>query len=210
MRDVVKGTLSRSFRLDLAGAALGHAQADGKDLLITKSPDGAFGVELRKPATNLTAEFRYEPRGSTLPAVGWRFDVTSLSTTLNLPPGWEILHVSGADSVHQTWTSRWTLWGFFYVLLVTIAVARLIGPLPGALALATLVFTYGADDAPVVLWGVLLGMLALLRWVPIGWFRQLLRWTGVGLAIGFGLLASSYSVDEYPWRLLPRDATSLG
>jgi hypothetical protein len=203
VRDVVKGTLSRSFRLDLAGAALGHAIADGKDLLVTRSPDGAYGVELRKPTTELMAEFRYEPRGSTLPAVGWRFDVTSLATTLNLPPGWDLLHVSGADSVHQAWTSRWTLWGFFYVLLVTIAVARLIGPLPGALALAALVLTYGAEDAPVVLWGVLLGMLALLRWVPSGWFRQLLRWGGVGLAIGFGLLASSYSVNEIRGAFFP-------
>jgi hypothetical protein len=203
VRDNVKGTLSRTFRLDLAGAALGHARADGKDLLITKSPDGAYGVELRKPTTDLTAEFRYEPRGRTLPAVGWRFDVTSLATTLNLPPGWDLLHVSGADSVNQTWTSRWTLWGFFYVLLVTIAVARLIGPLPGALALGALVLTHGSDDAPVVLWGVLLGMLALLRWVPSGWFRQTLRWGGVGLAIAFALVAASYSVDEIRGAFFP-------
>lgn len=203
VQDQLHAELSRSFRLDLAVAPLGRVAAKGRDLLVTEGPNGSSGVELRQEKNDLLAEFRIDHASRTLPAVGWQSDVSSLLTNLHLPPGWEALHVTGADAVSRTWWSEWTLWGFFYVLLVTIAVVKLMGPLPGALALVTLTITHGRGDALMALWAVLLVLLALLRLVPASWLRRVLRALWFASMITFAMVTVDFSIDEVRGAFFP-------
>ena len=70
--------------------------------------------------------------GGAIPAVGWTTGVEQLQATLHVPPGWSLLGATGVDRLPGTWTSRWTLLGFFFVLIVTLAVHRLFGLRPAA------------------------------------------------------------------------------
>lgn len=201
--DQLTGTLSRSFRLDLAAAPLGRAALNGKDLLVTRSANGQSGVEVTQSKLSLKAEWRLEKAKGELPAVGWQADVNELTSTLHLPPGWDILHATGVDHASETWWSNWSLWGFFYVLLVSIAIARLFGPSLGVLAFATLVITYERADAPMAFWAVLLVFLALLRLVPNGWFRRVLRVAWLATVLLFAVLAVQFSIGEVRGAFFP-------
>ena len=54
---------------------------------------------------------------------------------------------TGVDALPGAWLSRWTLLGFFFVLIVSLAVYRLFGLRPAAPALAALVLLHGATSA---------------------------------------------------------------
>jgi hypothetical protein len=169
-RDRLTGSLNRSWRLDLlAPGALGRAAVDGQDQLLTAQPEsGATGLELRRSELNLVADSRFPRHGSALHAVGWSVDVEQLRSRLHLPPGWSILGAGGVDQLPGTWTSRWTLLGFFFVLLVTFAVYRLLGWRYSLLALFALVFCHREPGAPSLVWLSLLGAMALRRVAPDG------------------------------------------
>ncbi len=111
-----------------------------------------------------------------LPAVGWRHGFQSVAETLNLPPGWRLLHASGVDGTPLTWVSRWSLLDLFLVLILSLATARLFGWGFGALALVTLVLVYPELDAPRWIFAFVLAGEALYRVVPAGWLKRV---TGV-------------------------------
>ncbi len=149
VRDRFGGALRATTRLDLLPpGTLGRIAIDGQDQLVTAHPETkAAGVELRRSNLLLEADSRLALRGA-LPAVGWTTGVEQLGATLHLPPGWSLLATTGVDQVPGTWTSRWSLLGFFFVLIVTLAVQRLFGTKPALLALAALVLTHGESSAP--------------------------------------------------------------
>ena len=169
VRDRFAGTLHGTTRLDLLPpGTLGRVAVDGDDQLVTANPQTqAPGVELRRATLRLEADSRL-PRKGALHAVGWTTAVERLQTTLHLSPGWSILGATGVDQLPGTWTSRWTLLGFFFVLLVAFAAHRLFGPRHAALAAVTLVLTHGEPGAPFLVWLSLLAALALRRVAPAG------------------------------------------
>ncbi len=175
-RDNFSGALNRTWRLDLLPPGdLGRAVVSGQDQLITARPEsGAAGVELRRSALSLSADSR-APRRARLAAVGWTADVEQLSARLHLPPGWSILTASGVDALPGTWASRWTLLGFFFVLLATFASHRLVGWRLALVTLAALVLSHREPGAPFVVWLSLLGAMALRRAAPVGRLGQLAR-----------------------------------
>ncbi len=192
-RDNIDAQLRQGFRLDLLQGELGHVAAGGQDLLITRSPDGKHaGVELRSAHQALVAEWRTNKADGVLPAVGWSEDVQSLSTTLHLGPGFSVLAATGADSVSQSWLQDWDLFDFFFVLLIAIAAGRLSGWPAAVLALVTLVLCHQEQEAPAGAWFALLGAMALLRVVPAGWFRNLVR-------VGYALAAVTLLVIAVPF-----------
>ncbi len=203
VRDKLTGTMNKNWRLELPVAPLGRAMVSGMDTLITKSAAGVAGVELRRGAIDLTAEWRFERSLRELPAVGWSTDIKRLSAVLSLPPGWEVLHVSGADTASNTWLSQWTLWGFFFVLVVAIAVARLMGTKFGLLALVTLVLSHERAGAPTALWVILLVLLALLLWVPSGRFRSLLRVLWLASTVAMAVVVTQFVVEEVRHAFFP-------
>jgi hypothetical protein len=182
-RDSISGTQQRIWRLDAApGQALGAVKAGGQPQLITRNPaSGAPGIELRARDLNLEATGRM-PRAAKIPASGWLADAESLSTTLELPPGWRLFAAFGADSVEGDWLTAWTLLDLFLLLIFSLAVLRLWGLPAALLAFAAFGLSYHESMAPRYTWLALLAPLALLRVVPAGWGQRILRiakWTAI-------------------------------
>lgn len=177
VRDTLNGTLRQGFRLDLSAANLSRAVDHGQDQLVTRF-SGKSGVELRASELDLTTEWRLEHGQSDLPAVGYSEDVQSLAATLLLPPGYRLLAAEGVDQVADTWIDGWDLWDFFFVLLVSLAVGKVVGPPFALLSLLALVLSHHDPDAPTASWVALLIMSALLaalkresvaKWLRAGW-----------------------------------------
>ncbi len=178
IRDSLTGEMRQGWRLNYVGPeVLGRVleQSGDEDLLITEDPEtGVSGVELRFPTTRLQADLRRTDGARSFPAVGWDHDVQQLSTTVHVPPGWSVLHVSGVDSLSGSAraVSTWTLWDFFLLLMVALAVGKLFGWKWAPLAAVALVLGHGQQGAPMWTWIHLIASLALLRALPDGFWRK--------------------------------------
>jgi hypothetical protein len=185
VRDRLTGTLTRSWRLELRPQlALGQVAVDGEPRLITRLAEGAPpGVEVRRGRLDLSADSRLEADTALIPVSGWGLDLGSIRARLHLPPGWDLLGLSGADNLPSSWLARWTLLDLFIVLILTLGVARLWGWPWGLVALAALVLTWHVQGAPRFVWLHLLAACALMRFMPdgagrpaLGRLRQLVQW----------------------------------
>jgi hypothetical protein len=207
VRDQFGGTLRATSRLDiLPPATLGRIAVSGQDQLVTADPvTSAAGVELRASALRLEADSRLVLRGA-VPAVGWTTGVEQLQAVLHVPPGWSVVGATGVDRLPGTWTSRWTLLGFFFVLIVTLAVHRLLGLRPAILALVALVLTHGEPGAPFAVWLSLVAAIALQRVAPAGWMRPLARLWFLASAASLVVLAVPFARDQVRDALYPQVA----
>ena len=112
----------------------------------------------------------------------------------------------GVDRLPGTWTSRWTLLGFFFVLIVTLAVHRLFGLRPAVLALAALVLTHGEPGAPFAVWLSLVAAIALQRVAPAGWIPRLARLWFLASAVVLVVLVVPFARDQVRDALFPQVA----
>ena len=186
-RDQITGTMQQIWRLDAApGQDLGSVRTGAQGQLITRNPQsGAAGVEIRTRNLNLEATGRMS-RAASLPATGWQADADSLRVSLNLPPGWRLFALFGADWVRGDWLTAWTLLDLFLLLIFSLAVYRLWGFGPGVLAFLAFGLAYHEPGAPRYLWLFLLIPLALTRVVPDGWGKRVVgiaKWVTIGLFI---------------------------
>ncbi|MBK1704096.1 hypothetical protein CKO40_05925 [Halochromatium glycolicum] len=170
VRDRLSGRLEVRSRLEAEPSmALGQVRVDDEPRLITRlpEPDAPEGVEVRPGPLAMTADARLETGPiaipQTLPASGWALPLAEASAELLLPPGWDLLAVSGVDNLPDSWLGRWTLLDIFLVLVAALAVARIWGAGWGLLALATLVLTWQEPGAPRWAWLHLILAAALLR-----------------------------------------------
>lgn len=175
-RDAITGNMQQLWRLDAApGQELGSVRSDGAGQLITRNPqNGVAGVEVRTRQLNLEATGRM-PRRKEISATGWQADADALRLTLNLPPGWRLLALFGADWVRGDWLTAWTLLDLFLLLVFTFAVFRMWGFASALLAFLAFGLSYHEPDAPRFLWLILLVPLALQRVVPEGWGRRIVN-----------------------------------
>lgn len=183
--DQVRSNAFQEWRLDAAdGQNLGAVRADGQSQLITANPTtGAHGVELRDRQLNLEAVGRTDQIGN-LPATGWQADAENLSLTLNLPPGWRVLALFGADSVEGDWLTAWSLLDLFLLLVFAIAITRMWNWRAGLLALLAFGLAYHEPGAPRLTWLFLLAPLALLQVVKEGPMQKLLvAWKYLALVL---------------------------
>jgi hypothetical protein len=221
-QDRITGSMTRGWRLEVNPQIdLGSVVIDGEPQFITTLPDqDKRGVEVRRGAIDLIADSRYVGQIDTLPAVGWDHDFKQLNATLHLPPGWRLFSVSGVDNVPNTWLQRWTLLDLFVVLIAAIAVTRLWDWKWGVLALAGLVLIWHESDAPRYVWLNILAAVALLRVLPPGRIRFLMRWyRNLGL-IALVLIALPFLVEEariglypqleHPWQRLDTQVGKTG
>jgi hypothetical protein len=176
VRDTFAGRSSRTSRVDLRSPGeLGRVSLDGVDQVVTQSPEDTLsGVEVRRNPLALVADSRL-PRHNKVLAVGWSVGVERLGTTLHLPPGWTIFGSTGVDSLPGSWVSRWSLMGFFLVVLVAWGSARLLGWRTGLLAFLALGLCYHENGAPVAPWLGLLVFTSLLEIMAEGSLRTAAR-----------------------------------
>jgi hypothetical protein len=175
-QDHISGQMQQVWRLDAAeGQELGSVRSGGEGQLITRNPEnGAIGVELRSRNVDVEAIGRLS-RPTSLPATGWRSDAESVRVQLNLPPGWRLFALFGADWVHGDWLTAWTLLDLFLLLIFTLAVFRIRGWATALLAFVAFGLSYHEHGAPKFLWLILLVPIALEPHIPQGLGRRLLR-----------------------------------
>lgn len=208
VQDRLNGTMHQNWRLNFQDeGTLGRVthSSENNDLLITQDASGDLqGVELRKPSLSLLAESRLEEGFGDLAAVGWDHDVQSLSANLHLPPGWELLGGSGVDEMRGTWIESWTLFDFFFLLMVTLSLGKLCGWKWAPLAALALCLSHGHEDAPHWVWIQLLATLALVRVLPDGWIRKgIIVYRGVALVV-LALVLAPYARDQVRFALHPQ------
>lgn len=165
VQDRISGYVSRAWRLEAqAPLALGHVASDGVDQYITRlTTDAAAGFELRNAQADIVADSRIEAPLRQMPIAGWNADFQTLHSELRLPPGWLLLHAGGVDRVDGSWLSAWTLWDFFFVLLVAFAAWKLHDKRTGVLLAVALVLSWQLPDSPGWLWLAALGFMAAAR-----------------------------------------------
>ncbi len=158
--DSIRGRFAAGWRLEAAPRThLGRVSIDGRDQFITRvGADGRDGIEIRSGRADISADSRIEGSPRVLPATGFAHDFDGLSATLAIPPGWRLIHASGADKVTGTWIDRWSLLDFFLLLVTALAVQRLYGWRLGLLALVAIGLTITETGAPAAIWlAVLVG-----------------------------------------------------
>lgn len=208
--DALNGTMSNTWRVDLLAGELQRVNAFGADQLITRHRVGGHdvrGIEMRSPSVSLTAESRLPRNSSSVAAVGWSENVQNLHVRLQLPPGWTLFATTGVDSVQGTWMGRWTLWSFFFALLISIAFARMYGVAWGAVALVAMGLTYTEGNAPTFVWLFVLAAIALARVLVQKWLKR----AAYAIAATAGLLllvnAVTFSVAQMQFALFPQLAS---
>ncbi|RYY76303.1 MAG: hypothetical protein EOO52_01960 [Gammaproteobacteria bacterium] len=170
--DRITGTTQSSRLQTIQPFELTAAEISGQPQLITQSPDSKnTGVEIRSRNISISG-ISHLPRELSLPVTGWNEEFNSVTTELNLPPGWSLFTATGSSSEYGTWISQWTLWDMFLVLIIVVSIARLIKPIFGILAAVTLILTYNRDGAPVFVWLNLIVAIALATYVS-GKFKNL-------------------------------------
>jgi len=184
-RDQIQGTMQQIWRLDVAeGQELGAAKIAGQAQLITVNPaNRAPGIEIRTRNLDLQAIGRSD-RVQAIPATGWRSAADGLHVAMNLPPGWRLLALFGADWVEGDWLTAWTLLDLFLVLVFSMAVFKLWGWKAGLVAFFAFGLGYHEPGAPRLAWLFLLLPLALLRVVPEGGVRRgIAAWRWLAFAL---------------------------
>jgi len=204
-RDHINGSMQQIWRLDAAeGQDLGSVRSNGQGQLITRNPqNNAPGVEIRTRNPALEATGRTE-RSAALPATGWRADADSLNVALNLPPGWRLFALFGADWVRGDWLTAWTLLDLFLLLIFSLAVFRIWGLVPALIAFLAFGISYHEPGAPRFIWLALIIPLALLRVVPAGWGRRLVqigKWVTIVLLV---LIAAPFISKQVQQALFPQ------
>ena len=171
------GQKNTHWRLEVVPAiTLGRVAVDGIEQLITRQKGSNMaGVELRNGQIHLVADSVYQGNISKLPATGWDHDFLQVKGSLFIPPGWKLLNASGFENIHRTWVKQWTLLDFFIVLIFTIALSRLFSKSLAAVAFLTLVLIYHEPGAPVYVWLALLIGFALLKYLPEGKFKKMVK-----------------------------------
>jgi len=211
-RDRITGHMQQIWRLDAKpDQKLGSVRAGDAGQLITRNPrTGASGVEIRSRQLDLEATGRADV-ARVMPATGWLADAARADVTLNLPPGWRLLALFGADWVDGDWLTAWSLLDLFLLLLFTLAVFRLWGWRAAVLAFVGFGLAYHEPQSPRYLWLVLLIPLALLRVVPKGWGSRLLIAAKWAVAVVLILLLVPFiggqiqqalypQLEEIPWQ----------
>lgn len=197
VKDEITGSLTRDSRLRARPTLqLGRVVVNGEPQLVTSMPgEDGTGVEVRNRQISVQAFSRVTPLKS-VSASGWQHDFDRVRMTLNLPPGWQLWHVLGPDSVSASWLSRWDLWDLFICLLIVAALFRVLGLIWAAVGTAALALTYHLPGAPVLGWMALLAALPLLSVLPQGGFRKAINMAAHLCLAGLVVAVIGFAIDQ--------------
>jgi hypothetical protein len=205
-KDRINGTIDRGSRLSMQpGYELGRVELNGQPQLITTiAPAQPPGVEVRQGAINLQAVSRYIKSRWRLPAVGWDHDFSRVNVSLNLPPGWSLLHAGGVDRARSSWVEQWSIWDLFLVFIIAVIWGKLMGVRWGVAAALTLLLTYHVPKAPVYAWLNIIVVLVVLNYIPASRFKKILTYyrnLSFLVLIGWGI---TFSVDQVRKGIYPQ------
>jgi hypothetical protein len=206
IHDRIGGTLSRTWHLSMqAPTQLGRVAVDGRDQLITLQGDRPSpGVQLRRGQLSLVADSRLTRTSSALPAVGWDHDFINVRGLLHLPPGWTLFSAAGVDVPPGAWLQRWTLLDFFLVLIIAISAYQIRNRATALLALATLVLTFHEPGAPRHVWLHLLAVAALLKYLPDGWLKTVVKLWGASAVVALIAVSLPFMVQQVRSAIYPQ------
>lgn len=205
VKDDITGTMNSGFRLNAQNSLkLGRVSLEGESVLITEDVESKKrGVELREQNLQMEAVSRLS-RDENLPSVGWQHDVSSLSTSLFVPPGWNLIAASGCDSVFGSWMSSWSLLTLFFLGLIVIGAQRLFGwKLAGILAVV-LVLSHDIPKAPYYLWVHLLLANALTRYLPEGGSKRIGKRYQLLTLVALGSLIVAFVSEQVLFSIYPQ------
>lgn len=181
--DNIKGNMYQGWRLNASNSLkVGRASVDGSPVLVTvteqqegKGEQGnteaeQSGVEVRSQRVNLEALSRIE-KGGRLLMSGWDTLFDQVNVELHLPPGWKVLHISGAERVQGSWLTKWDLWDLFLVLVLIALTHKLLNTKAAIIAGIMLLLSYKLPDSPVVFWPVLLALVGLMSVATGRWLK---------------------------------------
>ncbi|HZT56966.1 MAG TPA: hypothetical protein VFA35_12130, partial [Burkholderiaceae bacterium] len=207
-KDVVSGSMVQGWRLDVAAPfKLERAQASaggGEALLVTRGANEAWsGVEWRTPNVHLAGSVRIDAV-SNLAATGWQQGFDRIDTTLHFPYGYKLLGAPGADSVHGSWMSRWTLLDVFVAAIVALLAWRLLG-LFGALA-AVVYLGLGYQESGSPLWTLVavLALALIVRALPAGKLQTAALWLRRAAMLALVLVALPFAANQVRYALYPQ------
>jgi hypothetical protein len=192
--------LEANALLDLASASI-----NGQPALITTLEDSSQkGVELREVNMNIETSSRYEGDIALPPANGWSEQFNSIRTKLHLPPGWELFAAFGSDNRSSAWVEKWSLMDIFLVLLLVIAIYQLYGWKWAVPAMLFIILFWHEEDAPNMIWLVIVILVAILRVVGEGRLKKFLQFS-TALVVAVALLqVLSFTVYEIRTALYPQ------
>jgi hypothetical protein len=179
-RDQINGRMLRDWRLDMAPPFKAmRASENGEPVLITAGARaGLSGVELRSRNLDLSATARLEPNTNRLPATGWQHPFESVQTTLNVPPGYELIAATGADRAPAAWLDRWNLMDVFVAALIVFLFVVGFGKIVALIPAAFLLLAWHEPDAPQ--WSLMLATVSAMLLAPR--WRDKLPWWAMRIA----------------------------
>ncbi|CAA6822769.1 MAG: Unknown protein, partial [uncultured Sulfurovum sp.] len=204
--DSIDATISQVRRLestnilDLASASINNQPT----LITTLDKSEQKGIELREQGMNITASSRYEGERGLIPANGWDEKFSTVSTMLNLPPGWQLFAAFGSDNKTTAWLDKWNLMDIFLVLLLGIAIYQLYGLKWAVPATLFLILLWHEHDAPTIIWLFVLALVAMLRVINEGRLKKVLKFfmfAAIAIAV---LQVLSFAVYEIRTALYPQ------
>ena len=189
--DHLSGELRHHQRLDATAPwQLQRASEGGAPLLVSKGSDGRSGVELRTRRLDLDAGLRLPAHGGAIPSSGWQLPLEDITADLHLPFGYRLIAAPGADRAPDTWVARWSLLDLFVLALVALLAGRLLGWRWALLAALYLALGRHEGGAPLWTLAVVVLLALLLRALPEGRLRAVVR----GAAIAAFALAVLWSL----------------
>ena len=188
-KDTLTGNMIEDWRLSMPSPfMLESAEDQDGSVLITTLKTGERGIENRYPLVNINARGIIQGTKS-LPVSGWMSDFERVSITLNLPPGNKLFAVFGADSVSDSWWSRWSIWASFIVLLASLVAFRLTSISAGIVTGLMLLVIYQESAAPVIAILNLLVAIAVKTHQPFQGIKPLIKaYWGASIALALGAI----------------------
>ncbi|KAA3623602.1 MAG: hypothetical protein DWQ08_11350 [Proteobacteria bacterium] len=206
VRDRIDGVAHGGRRLEVGGAIeLGRVVLNGEPQFITRlEARGRHGVEIRPGRLELSADARIEQTDNDLPVSGWNRDLRQVNGTLHLPPGWRLLSAAGVDQVDTAWLDAWTMLDMFMVLVLSVAVFRVWGPVAGIVAFLALGLTWQSPGAPQAVWAPLVVTSALVRYLGAGRLRAWLTSLRLAAIVAVLIVATPFLVQTARIMLFPQ------
>ena len=185
-----------------------HEQAD--NYIISKDPITSLtGIELRKTIGAFEATSQFSAPLKNISAAGWDLEMDRISTSLILPPGYELLAATGVDTVNGSWKSRWNLLDIFLLCLLAAISFRLFGFVWGLIAVLGFTISLQLPHFPAFGWLNALISIALLRALPNNWMKEAARFYNI-ISLGFiALIIIPFTIDRVKLVLYPQLERSI-